>query len=105
MAVAPDSYIDTTGAAFTLPLAKLLMGCTTGCYVHYPTISTDMLQMVYERRSSYNNDAASAGSKVSNRNFIAWPTSPVSVDHGVKTTQWLYFMSIFKPFSDLSDSF
>lgn len=39
----PDIFIDTMGYAFTLPLAKLLFAIPTGAYVHYPTISTDML--------------------------------------------------------------
>ena len=32
--------------------------------MHYPTISTDMLAMVYSRRPSYNHDAAIASSKL-----------------------------------------
>ena len=51
----PDVYIDTTGAAFTYPLAKFIMGCKIVAYVHYPIISTDMLQKVREMRPSYNN--------------------------------------------------
>ncbi|TGZ84363.1 UDP-Glycosyltransferase/glycogen phosphorylase [Ascodesmis nigricans] len=39
----PDVFIDTMGYAFTLPLAKSLLGIPTAAYVHYPTISTDML--------------------------------------------------------------
>ncbi|PWW74162.1 Glycosyltransferase Family 4 protein [Tuber magnatum] len=39
----PDIFIDTMGYAFTLPMAKLMFGIPTGAYVHYPTISTDML--------------------------------------------------------------
>jgi hypothetical protein len=35
-------FVDTTGWAFTFPLAKLA-GCKVACYVHYPTVSTDML--------------------------------------------------------------
>ncbi len=30
-------------------------GCKTACYVHYPVISTDMLQRVKDRRQMYNN--------------------------------------------------
>jgi alpha-1,2-mannosyltransferase len=41
--LAPDVFIDTMGYAFTLPFAKLLFGIPTAAYVHYPTISTDML--------------------------------------------------------------
>lgn len=51
----PDIYIDTMGYAFTLPLFKYLGGCKVGCYVHYPTISTDMLDLVSAGRPSYNN--------------------------------------------------
>lgn len=39
----PDIFVDTMGYAFTLPLAKLLFDIPTAAYVHYPTISTDML--------------------------------------------------------------
>ncbi|XP_019385541.1 PREDICTED: GDP-Man:Man(3)GlcNAc(2)-PP-Dol alpha-1,2-mannosyltransferase [Crocodylus porosus] len=53
----PDIYIDTMGYAFTLPLFKYLGGCPVGCYVHYPTISTDMLSVVRNQNTSYNNTA------------------------------------------------
>jgi len=43
---APHLFIDTTGFAFTLPVAKLVFGSRTAAYVHYPTISTDMLRTV-----------------------------------------------------------
>ncbi|KAI9831449.1 MAG: asparagine-linked glycosylation protein [Sarea resinae] len=40
----PDIFIDTMGYAFTLAFSKLLFPkVPTGAYVHYPTISTDML--------------------------------------------------------------
>jgi len=52
----PHIYIDTTGCAFTFLVAKLA-GCKIMCYVHYPTISTDMLRLVWERRPSYNNSS------------------------------------------------
>ena len=51
----PSIYIDTMGYSFTLPLFKYCGGCVTGCYVHYPTISTDMLDQVRTKRSMYNN--------------------------------------------------
>lgn len=41
----PDIFVDTMGYAFALGLSKLLFpNMPTGAYVHYPTISTDMLQ-------------------------------------------------------------
>ena len=42
-AVPPHVYIDTTGCAFTFFVARVLAGCKVATYVHYPTISTDML--------------------------------------------------------------
>ena len=51
----PDVYIDTMGYAFTLPLFKNIGGCKVACYVHYPTISTDMLVRVSERIETHNN--------------------------------------------------
>jgi hypothetical protein len=37
--------IDTSGHAFTYPLAQLF-GCKVICYTHYPTISSDMVERV-----------------------------------------------------------
>ena len=53
----PDVFIDTTGCALTYLPAKLLFGCHILAYVHYPTISTDMLNLVWERRrtGTYNH--------------------------------------------------
>ncbi|KAI1836809.1 CAZyme family GT4 [Penicillium roqueforti] len=40
----PDVFVDTMGYAFTLALCKWLFPTVpVGAYVHYPTISTDML--------------------------------------------------------------
>ena len=39
----PDVFIDTMGYAFTLPFVKSVLEIPTAAYVHYPTISTDML--------------------------------------------------------------
>ncbi|CAK9005811.1 2-mannosyltransferase (Asparagine-linked glycosylation protein 11 homolog) (Glycolipid 2-alpha-mannosyltransferase) [Durusdinium trenchii] len=62
----PDVYLDTMGYAFTYPLAWL-RGCVVASYTHYPTISTDMLRRVYERRPAYNNDELISGSIISSR--------------------------------------
>ncbi|KAL2087438.1 hypothetical protein ACEWY4_016266 [Coilia grayii] len=51
----PDLYIDSMGYAFTLPVFRYLGGCSVGSYVHYPTISTDMLSVVRERNPRFNN--------------------------------------------------
>lgn len=59
----PNVYLDTMGYAFTLPLFKYLGGCKVGCYVHYPTISTDMLDKVRTRRAGFNNKRGIANNR------------------------------------------
>ncbi|KAL1117745.1 hypothetical protein AAG570_004060, partial [Ranatra chinensis] len=51
----PDIYVDSTGFAFTLPLFSYIGGCSTACYVHYPTITTEMLKRVSSRVVAHNN--------------------------------------------------
>ncbi|GFQ04848.1 gdp-man:man(3)glcnac(2)-pp-dol alpha-1 2-mannosyltransferase [Phtheirospermum japonicum] len=51
----PMYYFDTSGYAFTYPVARIF-GCKVICYTHYPTISLDMLSRVHARSSMYNND-------------------------------------------------
>lgn len=51
----PDIYIDSMGYAFTFPIFHYLASVPVLAYVHYPTISTDMLEQVRERRPTYNN--------------------------------------------------
>ncbi|XP_025204593.1 GDP-Man:Man(3)GlcNAc(2)-PP-Dol alpha-1,2-mannosyltransferase [Melanaphis sacchari] len=46
----PDVFIDTMGYAFTLPLFCLICGCKISCYVHYPTISSDMINKVIQQK-------------------------------------------------------
>jgi alpha-1,2-mannosyltransferase len=50
-----DLYIDTMGYAFTLPLFKFVGGCNVACYVHYPTITSDMLRRVSGHVIAHNN--------------------------------------------------
>ncbi|KAK6334343.1 asparagine-linked glycosylation protein [Orbilia blumenaviensis] len=47
----PDVFVDSMGYAFTVLLAKKLFGIPTGAYVHYPTISTDMLGALSPEKS------------------------------------------------------
>lgn len=58
----PRILVDSMGYAFTYPLMRLAGGCQVGCYVHYPTISTDMLAMVRSRDVAVCNSAAVARS-------------------------------------------
>ena len=39
---------------------QYLGGCRTGSYVHYPTITTEMLDKVRSRKADYNNRGAIA---------------------------------------------
>ncbi|CAN6458422.1 unnamed protein product [Victoria cruziana] len=51
----PKFYFDTSGYAFTYPVAWLF-GCKILCYTHYPTISSDMVARVRQHNSMYNNN-------------------------------------------------
>ena len=51
----PTVFIDTTGCPFTLPAAKLVTGAKVCAYVHYPTMSTDMLSKVSKGKADFNN--------------------------------------------------
>ncbi|KAI3641686.1 hypothetical protein MIR68_000254 [Amoeboaphelidium protococcarum] len=50
-----DIFIDTMGYAFVYPLVKTFCGCKIACYVHYPTISSDMLHAVESGQDTFNN--------------------------------------------------
>ena len=53
--LAPDIFIDTMGYAFALALSTLFFPhVPTGAYVHYPTISTDMLGSLEEGGQGVN---------------------------------------------------
>lgn len=60
----PDYYIDTMGYSFTYPIFKYLGGSKVACYVHYPVISTDMLDTVSSAATTFNNRAFISRSKV-----------------------------------------
>lgn len=58
----PDIFIDTMGYAFALALSKLLFpNVPTGAYVHYPTISTDMLESLDEDEDTGHGVNVGAG--------------------------------------------
>ncbi|KAF9335904.1 asparagine-linked glycosylation protein [Podila minutissima] len=60
--VVPDVWIDTMGYAFTYPAARMFGGCQVIAYVHYPTVSSDMIGRVASRESSHNNASQVASS-------------------------------------------
>ncbi|ODV92449.1 glycosyltransferase family 4 protein [Tortispora caseinolytica NRRL Y-17796] len=49
----PDIFVDTMGYAFTYPLVHWLLNVPIFAYVHYPTISTDMLGALNPGLSPY----------------------------------------------------
>ncbi|CAE6443376.1 unnamed protein product [Rhizoctonia solani] len=62
----PDLFIDTMGYAFTFHVVRWFSGGKTpiSAYVHYPTISTDMLARVKSQTSQYNNASEVAKSEL-----------------------------------------
>ncbi len=63
----PDIFVDTMGYAFALGLCKLLFKhVPTGAYVHYPTISTDMLESL-DPSSAVGRQGVNAGQGVGAR--------------------------------------
>eukprot|EP00727_Mastigamoeba_balamuthi_P010425 m51a1_g6004 hypothetical protein (476) ;mRNA; f:32358-33970 len=54
----PEVFIDTTGAAFAMAVFRWLGGARTACYVHYPTVSDDMLRNVSQRLSADSADSS-----------------------------------------------
>lgn len=63
----PDIFIDTMGYAFSFPVVRLftqgrIRNVRIGAYVHYPTISTDMLRRVASRQAGHTNDSRVAAS-------------------------------------------
>ncbi|KAL0579865.1 asparagine-linked glycosylation protein [Marasmius crinis-equi] len=60
----PDLYIDTMGYAFTFHVVSWVANIPVGAYVHYPTISTDMLKRVKSRQRGHTNSGAISSSSV-----------------------------------------
>ena len=54
--------IDTMGYAFTFHVVSILTGVNIGAYVHYPTISTEMIRRVESRVALHNNSASVSSS-------------------------------------------
>lgn len=66
----PDIFIDTMGYAFALGLCKFLFrDIPTGAYVHYPTISTDMLDSL-DPSSAVGSQGVNAGQGAGSRGAV-----------------------------------
>jgi alpha-1,2-mannosyltransferase len=52
--------VDTMGYAFTFPFVRMIGGpnITIGAYVHYPTVSTDMVKRVKARTAGIEDGGA-----------------------------------------------
>ncbi|KAI8893214.1 glycosyltransferase [Globomyces pollinis-pini] len=59
----PKIFIESVGYAFINPIAKLF-GSKVISYVHYPTISSDMIKVIENRTSAFNNSNTVAKSSV-----------------------------------------
>ncbi len=78
----PDIFVDTMGYAFALGLSKLLFPHTpTGAYVHYPTISADMLESL-DPKSATGKQGVNAGQGVGLRGLA-------------KTIYWRLFAKLY----------
>ncbi|KAF5024053.1 hypothetical protein F66182_3901 [Fusarium sp. NRRL 66182] len=65
----PDIFVDTMGYAFALGLCRFLFPkIPTGAYVHYPTISTDMLESL-DPKSAVGTQGVNAGKGVGAQGF------------------------------------
>lgn len=60
----PDVFFDSMGYPMSYFVFKAFTKCKIACYVHYPTISTDMLSIVADRTGSFNNRAVIAQSSI-----------------------------------------
>ena len=64
-------FLDTMGYAFTFHVVILLGRIPVGAYVHYPTISTDMLARVKSRTKWHTNtDEISSSSTLSHAKLL-----------------------------------
>ncbi|KAG6012109.1 asparagine-linked glycosylation protein [Claviceps pusilla] len=78
----PDIFIDTMGYAFSLGLCKwLFRRVSTGAYVHYPTISTDMLESL-DSTSAVGSLGLNAGQGAGTRGLV-------------KKTYWRLFAKLY----------
>lgn len=68
----PDLFIDTMGYAFTFHVVSLLVGVNVGAYVHYPTISTEMIHRVESRVALHNNSTSVSSSTLLTRGKLLY---------------------------------
>eukprot|EP00299_Pterocystis_sp_00344_P010445 c4668_g1_i1.p1 GENE.c4668_g1_i1~~c4668_g1_i1.p1 ORF type:complete len:485 (+),score=91.25 c4668_g1_i1:53-1456(+) len=69
-----DVFLDTTGSPCTMTIFKLFGQCRIGCYVHYPIITTEMLDVVASGSDTYNNDKSISSSALRTRLKVIYYT-------------------------------
>lgn len=100
----PLFYFDSSGYAFTYPIARLF-GCKVICYTHYPTISSDMVSRVRDRKLMYNNDSQITGRYASKDVVNFFCVIYISVFfYDLDTWACHYFLDIFQLLQYVSDN-
>ncbi|KHN99215.1 alpha-1,2-mannosyltransferase alg11 [Metarhizium album ARSEF 1941] len=111
----PDIFIDTMGYAFALGLCKFLFpNVPTGAYVHYPTISTDMLDSL-DPTSAVGSQGVNAGQGKGTRGLVkraywrlfamvySWVGSSVDVVMTNSTWTQAHVQSLWGPYRAQKD--
>lgn len=60
----PDVLIDTMGASFIYPIFRFLSSSKIISYTHYPIISADMLRVVANNQTTFNNHRLIANNRI-----------------------------------------
>ncbi|KAK2465284.1 hypothetical protein APHAL10511_002638 [Amanita phalloides] len=86
----PDLFIDSMGYAFTFHVVSFLGHIPIGAYVHYPTISTDMLARVQSRRRWHTNtDTISSSAILSQAKLLYYRFFMYHYAHTLRKAQFL----------------
>ncbi|KAI6781744.1 GDP-Man:Man(3)GlcNAc(2)-PP-Dol alpha-1 [Emericellopsis cladophorae] len=111
----PDIFVDTMGYAFSLGVSKWLFPeIPTGAYVHYPTISTDMLESL-DPDSKTGSQGVNAGQGVGIRGTIkkwywmrfselySWVGSSIDVVMANSTWTRTHLTKLWGPWREVKD--
>jgi alpha-1,2-mannosyltransferase len=102
----PDIFIDTMGYAFALGLCSILFpSVPTAAYVHYPTISTDMLDSLNTEGQGVNSGAGKGYRGMVKKQYwqlFAWAYSRVgsTIDVVMTNSTWTqtHIKSLWGPY-------
>ncbi|OUM60846.1 glycosyltransferase family 4 protein, partial [Piromyces sp. E2] len=79
----PDIFVETVGFGFINPIAKVFFRCHVVSYVHYPTISEDMIQRVVDRVEDVTNSQ-----KITSNKYLS-------------TIKYLYYLVMLRLYSEV----